>query len=97
MKKCGKRFYIVGITTSGRLDINVPYLLLLLTAHLHLVLRSRTLQGASTVMATVSQVDVLDQVFAGLRSKSGEIRLASALELQHYVCTLRLCEMVWQY
>ena len=36
-------------------------------------------------MAAVSQVDVLDQIFAGLKSKAGETRLASAVELQQYV------------
>ena len=33
-----------------------------------------------------AQVDVLDQLFQGLRSKSSEVRAQSALELQRYVC-----------
>ncbi|KAI0091642.1 phosphatidylinositol 3-kinase [Irpex rosettiformis] len=36
-------------------------------------------------MATASQADPLDLMFAGLKSKSAETRLASALELQQYV------------
>ena len=38
-------------------------------------------------MATASQADVLDQIFAGLKSKVHETRLASAVELQRYVRT----------
>lgn len=32
-----------------------------------------------------SQADVLDQIFAGLKHKNHETRLASAVELQRYV------------
>ncbi len=32
-----------------------------------------------------SSSDVLDQILAGLKSKSGETRVGSALELQRYV------------
>lgn len=35
----------------------------------------------------ISQADVLDQIFAGLRSKNHETRVASAVELQRYVRT----------
>ena len=38
-------------------------------------------------MTTTSQADVLDQIFAGLKSKVYEARLASAIELQRYVRT----------
>ncbi len=34
--------------------------------------------------------DVLDQIFAGLKSKSGETRVSSALELQRYVRVVAL-------
>lgn len=40
-----------------------------------------------------SSSDVLDQIFAGLKSKSGETRVASALELQRYVRVTDLSEM----
>lgn len=35
--------------------------------------------------ATTAQADVLDLIFAGLRNKNHETRLASAVELQRYV------------
>ena len=40
-------------------------------------------------MASISgaQVDALDQIFQGLRSKSHDVRLQSAIDLQRYVRT----------
>ncbi len=38
-------------------------------------------------VAPSTQVDVLDHLFQGLRSKSSEVRQQSAIELQHYVCS----------
>lgn len=35
--------------------------------------------------APSTQVDVLDQLFQGLRNKSSEVRQQSAIELQRYV------------
>ena len=50
--------------------------------------------GDMASTAPPTQVDVLDQLFQGLKSKSSEVRAQSALELQRYVCPKYLLPLV---
>ena len=52
---------------------------------------------ALSIMATPSvsqQTDILNSIFIGLKSKSPETRLQSALDLRRYVCLLPLKPLV---